>query len=162
MASNLSIFSLRKRKGMSPLIATALLISFAIAIGVVIMSFGRAQVGLEARCTIDIGLKFAEIGGENEICFDSSKETLSFIVENGVNTPIEGLVVNIIGSERVESFDLDDAKISKAGNYLTKVGFNVGANGEIRQIKILPKVKPFDEIEICSEQALTAENLKAC
>ena len=59
------------KKAISPIIATLLLISFAVALGVVIMNFGRAQVELEAQCAIEIGLDLAEVEGEKE--FSGSK-----------------------------------------------------------------------------------------
>ena len=64
------------KRGIAPLIATLLLISFAVAVGVVIMNFGRAQVELEAQCAIDIGLRLAKIGGSQDICYDSTKKNI--------------------------------------------------------------------------------------
>ena len=55
------------RQGIAPIIATLVLISFAVVIGVVVMNFGRAQVQLESKCAADIGLIFSEIGGEKQI-----------------------------------------------------------------------------------------------
>lgn len=151
-----------EKRGMAPIVATLLLISFAIAIGLVVMNFGRAQVSLESQCTIDIGMEFSSIGGLDEICFDASKNDLFFAVENGINLGLDGLVVNVIGTERAESYDLPDAKIGKAGNYLTHLGYNEELSGSIRQLKIIPKVKIVDKEEICSEQALVIEKIRAC
>ncbi len=150
------------KRGMAPLVATLLLISFAVALGVVIMNFGRAQVELESHCTIDIGLEFSVIGGEDEICFDNEKNDIYFTIENGINIDVEGVKVNIIGKERAETYELDDAKMSKAGTYLTHLGYNEELSGEIRQLKIIPIVKMFDEEEICTEKALIVEDIKAC
>ncbi len=149
---------------MAPLVATLLLISFAVAVGLVIMNFGRAQVDLESHCTIDIGLEFSEVEGLPELCFDHEKKDLYFVVENGINLDVSGLVVNIIGTERAESFDLEDAQMHKAGNYLTHLGYNPEFSGEMRQVKIIPKVKVLEEEEICVEQALVLEGdeIRAC
>ena len=108
------------KRGIAPLVATLLLISFAISLGVVIMNFGRAQVELEAQCAIDIGLRLAEIGGKEDICFNQGKSEIRFTIENGVNIDVEGLIVNIIGTEKADTFELNDAKMSKAGNYLCR------------------------------------------
>ena len=120
------------RQGIAPIIATLVLISFAVVIGVVVMNFGRAQVQLESKCAADIGLIFSEIGGEKQICFDDNKDIIKLSIENGVNTEITGLMVNVIGTERAESFSLDDADVSKAGVYLTDLGYNIDGNGEKR------------------------------
>tara|TARA_Y100000310_G_scaffold286433_1_gene310578 strand:- start:432 stop:908 length:477 start_codon:yes stop_codon:yes gene_type:complete len=150
------------RKGIAPLVATLLLISFAVSIGVVFMSFGRAQVGLEATCTIDVGMNFLEIGGEKLICIDKIKNDLTFTIENGVNIAVDGIVVNVIGTERAESYDLNDAKMTKAGSYVTHLGYNEELSGDIRQMKIIPKVVLFDTQEVCIEQALVVENIPDC
>ena len=150
------------KAGIAPIVATLVLVVFAVVFGVVIMNFGRAAVQQESECTIDIGLEFSEIGGQTEICFDRAKEIIRFTVENGVNMDVSGVTVNVIGTEKAESFALSDAKMSKAAVYLGDVGYNVGSNGEIRQIKIVPKIVPFDEEVVCSKQALTAENVRDC
>ena len=150
------------KKGISPLIATLLLISFAVALGVVIMNFGQAQVELEAECTINIGLRFAEIEGKTQMCYDRSKEEIFFVVENGVNIKVEGLVINVIGTKQVQTFDFDDAKMDKAGAYLKNVPFSLAEGGEIRQIKVVPKVIMYDEEVICQEKFISVDELRDC
>ena len=150
------------KRGMAPLVATLLLISFAVALGVVIMNFGRAQVDLESHCTIDINLEFSEIAGEREVCFDSEKNDLYFVIENGINIDVGKLKVNIIGEKRAESYDLEEAQILKAGTYLTHLGYNEELSGGIKQLKIIPVIDMFEEEEICSEKALVIEDIKAC
>lgn len=150
------------KRGMAPIVATLLLISFAVALGLVIMNFGRAQLDLEAQCPVDIGLEFSKIGGIEEICIDKEKNDIYFVIENGINTEVEGVVVNIIGTERAESYNLEDAQMYKAGNYMTHLGYNEELSGEIRQFKIVPVIKPFEEEEICTDQALVIEEVRDC
>jgi flagellin-like protein len=150
------------KRGISPLIATLLLIGFAVALGVVIMSFGRAQVELEAQCAIDVGLKFSSIGGKQQFCLDKAKNQLKFTIENGVNIKVTGLVVNVIGTETADTFQLNDAKMVKAGTYLGKVPYASSIGGVIRQVKITPKVVLQDIEEVCSEKALISESVPPC
>jgi len=144
------------------LIATMLLLSFAVSLGVVVMNFGRAQVELQAQCPINIGLKLAVINGQNQICYDLAKKEVTFTVENGVNINVEGLILNAIGSKEAKSTELNDAKIIKTGTYLGHASFDSSISGDLRQIKIIPKVIMYDEEQICVEKALIAENIKAC
>ena len=144
--------------GIAPLVATLLLISFAVSLGVVVMNFGRAQVELEAQCPLKIDLNFAKIAGKDDICFDSVKNEVRFTVENGVNIKITGLLVNIIGTEKAETFDLSGALIEKGGIYLGKVSFS----GGIRQVKITPKIILQSEEQICTEKALVGEGISNC
>lgn len=147
---------------MAPLVATLLLIAFAVALGVVIMNFGRAQVEMEAQCTINVGMKFAEVSGEKQFCIDRSKNELFFSIENGVNIKVEGLVVNIIGTKQAKTYDLGDAKIEKAGVFMKYLPFAAGEIGEIRQIKIVPKVNMYDEELVCQEKAIVLEDIRDC
>lgn len=144
------------------MVATLLLIAFAVALGVVIMNFGRAQVELEAQCTINIGLKFSQIGGAEQFCLDRTKKQLFFVVENGVNIKVEGLVANIIGKKKALTYDLGDAKIEKAGTYMKYVPYDIEEIGELRQIKIVPKVNMYDEELICQEKAIILEKVRDC
>jgi len=150
------------KKGITPLMATLLLISFAVALGVVIMNFGRAQVESGAECSISIDLQFSKVGGEEQFCLDRSSNQLFLIVENGVNINIEGLVVNIIGTEATVTHELNDAQIEKAGAYMKYVDYPVSQLGELRQIKIVPKVKMYDEELICQEKAIVLEEVRDC
>ena len=150
------------KRGIAPFIATMLLLSFAVSLGVVVMNFGRAQVELQAQCPINIGLKLAVINGQNQICYDLAKKEVTFTVENGVNINVEGLILNAIGSKEAKSTELNDAKIIKTGTYLGHASFDSSISGDLRQIKIIPKVIMYDEEQICVEKALIAENIKAC
>lgn len=147
------------KKAITPLMASVLLISFAVAVGVAVMNFGKAQVEDNATCPVSIGVKFAVIGGEEQVCFDSASKELKFTLENGVNVPVNGLVVNVIGTNKAETFEITDAPIAKAGTYLGKVNFQ---GGEIRQVKISPKIKLDANELICQEQALVAEKIRGC
>lgn len=149
------------KRGITPLMATLLLISFAVAVGVVVMNFGRAQVESEAECPVNIDLEFSVISGSEQLCYDSGKKVLSFTIENGVNTDINGLVVNVIGTEKAETFEVN-SKIVKAGVHLDHVNYDTSVSGEIRQVKISPKVTLYDSEEVCVDQALVIENVKSC
>ena len=150
------------KKAVTPLMITFLLISFAVAVGVVVMNFGSAQVEAGAECAVDIGLKFSIISGAEQVCYDAAKKDFSFTLENGANTAVSGLVVNVIGKTKAESAELNEAKISKAGVYLGHITYDSSVSGEIRQLKISPKITHFDTELVCTEQAIVLEKVKAC
>lgn len=151
-----------RKKGITPLMATFLLISFAVAIGVVVMNFGRAQVEQQAECAIDINLKFSKISNQDQICYDVSKKDIAFTIENGINIKVDGLILNTIGSQKADSLELNDAKIGKAGVYLGHMTYDKAVSGDMKQLKITPKVTMYDQEQICTEKALVVENLRAC
>jgi hypothetical protein len=124
------------------------------------MSFGRAQVESEAQCPIKIGLKLANIGGEDQFCYQNGQ--LKFTLENGVNIDVVGLIVNVIGTQRAETFELNEAAMGKAGNFLGSVNYDLNSGGEIRQVKISPKIVLYDEEQICTDKAIVIEKIREC
>src|SRR3989344_3157546 len=132
------------KKAITPLMVTLLLVSFAVAVGVVVMNIGQAQVEEGAVCPVDIGFVF------------------SSTVENGINANIEELLVNIIGEEKAAASPLSDAKMTRAASYVGKVNFDTSVNGNIRQVKISPTVLLKGVPEICVDQALVVENVPNC
>lgn len=152
----------QKKKAVTPLMAAFVLVSFAIAVGVVVMNLGRAEVEDQAQCPINIGFKFSEIVGKEQFCYDTAKKEVYFILENGVNIKVDGIVVNIVGKNQADSFEQNDAKIGKAGTYVVHQHYDTALNGQILQVKIVPKVVMYDTEQICTEQALVKESISNC
>ncbi len=148
-------------RGITPLMASVLLVSFAVAVAVVVMNVGRAQVEESANCAVEIGMQFVDIGGKQDLCYDAGKKQLKFTVQNGININIEGMIVNAIGEQQAESFELAGF-MGKAGTYVGTIPFDEAAGGSIRQVRITPKVAPVDEEVLCPEQALVAEEITKC
>lgn len=150
------------RKALTPLMTTFLLLSFAVAGGVIFVNFGRAEIEDSAQCAIDVNLEVAIINQAGQICYNSADQELEFTINNGVNLKIEGLLVNIIGTDKAESFELNEAKMPKAGSYVGHLQYNSLLDGAIRQIKIIPKIIPYDVEVICPEKALIIEAVTPC
>lgn len=150
------------KKAITPLMIAFLLVSFAVAVGVVVMNLGQAKVESAAQCPISIGLKLSNLGGKEQLCYDAATQEIKFTLENGINIKVEGLILNIIGSQQAQSFEFTEAKVGKAGIYMGKAKYDLSASGEIKQVKITPKVVPDQEELICTEQALVVESVGKC
>ena len=150
------------KRGISPIVATFLIISLAVGLGIGIMNLGRAYVQEEAQCPIAVGLTAAVINQQQQFCYNKDKKEVEFTVENGVNINVNGLIMNIIGTNKADTFELNDAKITKAGAYVGRVPYDLQKDGDIRQIKISPKVVLYDEEQICNEKALLVETVGDC
>ena len=70
--------------------------------------------------------------------------------------------MNIIGSSSAATSELNSIDLLKAGTYSTNVAYDQSTSGQIRQLRIAPKVILFDQELICSEQAIIAENVANC
>jgi len=159
---NLLVIFMFDKRGIAPLVATLLLISFAVSLGVVVMNFGKAQVELEAQCPIDIGMKLSKIGGDDQFCYDRANDAVSFTLENGVNIKVDGVIMNFIGTKGATTANVADAKMDKLGNYFGNIPYDVNNFGEIRQVKITPKIILYEEEQICLEKALIVEQFRDC
>lgn len=153
------------KKGVSPLVATVLLLVFAIGLGVIVMNWGRAQVEAASKCAVDTGLSIVELNNIPEMCYSGAGENgmIHFIVENGVNIDIEGIQIRVIGTKKVFNLDIPD-NIQTGYSLLKDIPYSFTEFGEIRQIKLSPKVilYPGEDPILCPEQALVLENVRSC
>lgn len=150
------------KRGLSPLMATFLLIAFAVAVGVLIMNFSRAHLEKEAQCGIEIGLHFSEINNEKQVCLDKNKKELFFIIENGPALKVEGLIVDYIGKEKTKTFEIINSSMEKVASLMKRIPYSTEEFGQPRQIKFIPKIKLYQEETLCPEQALIAEHILEC
>ena len=141
------------KKGITPLMASFLLLSFSVAVGVFFMNLGRAQIESAAVCPVEIGLR------AESFCLLNNQ--IMFKIQNGLTTDIQGLIVNVIGSEKAETFELAAINLAKGGIYDGQIPFDASI-GKVRQVKISPKIKLYDNEEICIEKAVVGENLVSC
>lgn len=150
------------KKGVSPLIATFMLIILAIGLGVVVMNFGRAQIEIAAQCAVNIGLQVVQLNDKPQVCFDRAKSQLFFIVENGRQIPVESIKLRVIGQKEVLNQEIPESSMERLGTLLKYVPYDLVAYGEIRQVRFTPEVNLYDEKILCSEQAIAVEDIREC
>ncbi|RLE37460.1 hypothetical protein DRJ17_06545 [Candidatus Woesearchaeota archaeon] len=140
-----------RKKAVSPLIATVLLIAFAVALGAVVMNWGRSYVETTAEyaergsdiqilCSRDINLKVVD-GVENSLCYNDTEKQINFMLENAGTIDIEGLQVTVIGASDIDTTDLDNATIEIGHIKRFNVNYNNDTMGEILEIKFVPMIE---------------------
>ena len=141
---------LRNKKGVSPIIATVLLIAFAVALGALVMNWGRTyiedtqtKVSLKTEetgtCQFDVNIKSVNIG--QKPCFDSDLTDHSFyaIIENG-NYELSGYKVTIFANNQIIEDD-ETIPIKKVESKIIKVPINTTIDPvKIDKVTIVPKV----------------------
>jgi len=154
------------KKGISPLIATVVLIILAIGVGVIVMNWGRAELEVRSKCAVDTELKIVTLNNEPQICYSGSGDSgfIKFIVENGPNVDIGSLLFTSIGSKKPYNTELSGSSIEKGYTIQKTVPYNYNLFGDIKQVKITPKIIVYsaEPSLICTEQALVLENIKPC
>lgn len=150
------------KKAIAPIVATLLLLGFAVAIGVVVMNFGRAQVEVTATCAVSTDLHFVEKAGKKQLCYDATKSALSVVLENGQNIKIHSVGLALKGSEGTATQELGDAQMDKGGSYLKNIPYSKEKSGELWQVSFTPKVFINKEVLSCTEQTISLSTIVDC
>ena len=156
----------KNKRGISPLIATVLLIAFAVALGAVVMNWGRSYIEstqnqvqqqgqTEIKCSTDVKLQVARVRGVNKVCYNNSASSpyVKFIVDNVGSTPISGLNVQVINdADAVNKTIIDNIKLLPGDSYSGTVNYTHG----FEQVRIVPIVTVgLSNNVTCANAALT-------
>ena len=154
---------LDSKKGVSPLIATILLIAFAVALGSVIMNWGlNLNLGKENDPCTKVELRIRAFDAA-EACYGGSGANgyINFVVDNTGSADINGLSIWIIGEKGTRLFDLDNIALKEGLLYDKKdkeVSYDFNTYGKIKQVQFIPKAGP----EVCTKNAAKAEKIGIC
>ena len=154
-----------RKKAVSPLIATVLLIAFAVALGAVVMNWGRTQFSdgtVEGPCSeIDFGL---ELNGESpNICFSDGK--VVFLAYNNGNGEISSLKITVI-SQKGDPYNTAVKEILSSLE-TKKFSFDIPEEfSSIQKVRITPLILPDPEktlsVEVCSSQVVEVIQVGGC
>ncbi len=157
------------KKAISPLMATFLLISFSVGLGAVVMKWGQTYIEEKAefvqgvRETISscesISFNIIQVSGVPQICYKGN--TVEIFIENGPNIALEGIHAQIVGTEGVSTQEsILPGRLKKTD--AVKTAFSYPTVGEIRQIKLTPRIMTGREVVFCSNNALVIEGVRTC
>ena len=157
------------KRGVSPLIATVLLIAFAVALGAVVMSWGRSYV-TEAQSNANqlnsmvgcssVSASIPTVAGQLKLCIDQGNK-VKFVLDNN-GAALDGLKFTIIGDKDVDNpislleYHIDTAKtISESVTFDSKIG-------TVQQVKIIPRVVSNGKESFCTDSPVIVNNPGAC
>ena len=155
------------KRGVSPLIATVLLISFAVALGSVVLNWGRnLDIAKPGGTCSGVSIKIRSIA-DAEVCYSGSGSStyIKFIIDNIGSVDIDGLGIWIIGERGTKLLDFNNMSILKGQLLDVKdksIVYDSGTYGAIKSIQFFPKVMGADALEICSRNSVKANKIKAC
>ena len=157
------------KKGVSPLIATVLLIIFSIVLGAVVMSWGEAYIEDKAEfvkgaqetvagCD-SASIKIITVRGVPQICH--TDDVMEVFIENGPFAEIYDIHARVLGTEGVTTRDSILVEPLKMGDS-RKIMFRFDSVGEIRQVKLTPIIMRGGTITPCLERATIIEPVNPC
>ena len=143
------------KKGVSPLIATVLLIAFSVALGAVVMTYS----GSLGECG-NVYIELVETSGEPDICLDDFE--LTFTLENGPKEAISSFKITYYGNLDAVTTDLEDTLgPGEVRKFTTE--YNSKSLGALEKIKIVPVVIENGGPLICpSEKSIIVQGLPKC
>lgn len=145
------------KKAVSPLIATVLLIAFAVSLGAVLLTY-MTSLG---ECGA-VSIVIPSTGGNPDICYNSNSNKLEFTLENSGREDVEYLKLSLTGALNVDNVDVNKA-IPRSETEKISVDYKMQYLGKLQKLKIIPVVSESSEEIICpSEKTLTIEGIPDC
>ena len=155
------------KRGVSPLIATVLLISFAVALGSVVLNWGRnLDVSSSDDICENVKILIRDLGN-TDVCYksDGKQAFLNFALSNEGDIPVQGIGIFILGEKGTKLLDLDTFTIQPKGLIDvidTSIAYDIETYGMIKQVQFLPKAKGEDSITLCPGSTIKTEKVRAC
>ena len=148
------IFS--SKRGMSPLIATVLLIAFAVAMGVMIMNWSAGIEG-EGEESQDF-CNSISITTQKVACFKDNK--ISFNIVNNGETKVDGLLLSSLADGTSIDIKVKDSSLIKGETLSKDVPFLY--TGGTVELEFVPLVVNEGEIVECRKGGFAQSELPTC
>ena len=143
------------KKGMSPIIATILLIAFAVALGAMIMNWSSSLVAggaLDSKCG-NVQLKV-----RSPVCLENNQIKMDVI--NVGDAEIGEVIMRVKGPISDQDITIKNSHLVK-GDLLTKSIPFISSDG--LSVDFLVKVMAGgDEVELCEEPVYSAPSIPFC
>jgi flagellin-like protein len=173
---------LKQKKGVSPLIATVLLIAFAVALGAVVMNWGKSfttgqmqqvqdRSDRDIKCTMDVSLGVTEIGGAAQMCYGAgptaNTQYLYFAITNIGTRDVYQIDVHILGDGDPGTYSnttMNGTTIAQGAMLRRNITYDNSTIGSIQKVSIVPKVDLAGKIVTCSGNSLDRDSteIRAC
>lgn len=167
-----SLISLRGKKGVSPLIATILLIAFAVALGAVVMNWGSKYVDQQTRdtgtktqtdikCVSEPSMEIYEISDAPQLCYNNVTNAIDFVLQNTGTVKIQDLEVSVLGNK---SQQFTDTNVSlELGRFRRmNVSYDKTVFGAIDTIEFQPSIKIGSKDVLCVKNSLAKTDVPVC
>ena len=155
----------KNKKAVSPLIATILLIAFAVALGAVVMSWGRSvdiskEIDSTQKCS-DVNLKIEMVDEIPQAFYGGtgSDGFIKFTISNIGSCDIDQLIIWVIGEKDTNIIELKQSSIKVGYPLIKEIKHDFNSYGNVKKLKFIPKIKVDGSVIICAKNALDEEKI---
>lgn len=156
------------KRGVSPLIATVLLIAFAVALGAVVMNWGRTYAqdtqdkvqktaDEDLACTLDVDLEVVILSSGVKLCYGGSG-TDGYIQATLKNTGKKAIIstdISIIGASGVyNNQSVNSSDIAPGLAMFLNITYDYSTYGKVEQIRFIPKIVVRGVETLCATRGL--------
>jgi hypothetical protein len=148
------------KRGISPLVALIVLVSFSVALGVLVINL-LSLLFVEDACE-SVEVELLELRDFKPLCVDyAGGRVIRFVVRNAGTVEIEQLKIAVITSS--DLFQGDLVRLVKPAERLDmRDGFRFDAAGEVKEITITPIVRQEGSIKSCIHKEMTYTDIPVC
>ena len=152
------IKQVKMKKAMSPLVSTVILIGFAIALGGVVMSWGKGGYSVEGPVECgQTSLSLISYGENKGIC--TKDGSLYFTIQNNGEVELDGIKVSLLSDEGIYS-DIIDRPIRVAD--ILKLDLYYGGIGKIEKVIFVPKFNYLEQERLCPKNGFFIDEIGEC
>ncbi len=163
------------KKGVSPLIATVLLIAFAVALGAVVMNWGKDFVtskmdsadklsNIDLSCSNEINLAIKTINDQSTLCYNNGTvKNITFMLQNTGTKDIDGIKIVVMDASGDNiNITTNTSFVISAGSI--KKGVIPVNDFSISQIEFIPMMKIGGErtAQLCAKNSLIETSVPDC
>lgn len=160
---------LDNQRGITPLVATVLLVAFSVGLGALVMSWGEDYIAQKAEFVQGAGevksncdtarLNVIKIGGQSQACI--SQRGIEVWLDNG-EIDLSNIHARVAGMQGLDvKTDILMAPLVKLNSVRAVVAYKPEI-GQVLQLKLTPKVWTGTREMLCAEKAIELENIKQC
>ena len=148
------------KRGIAPVISTLLLIMFASALGIIVMSWGRTTtVTANTPDCAQTSLNIIRYNDKAHVCFKDGY--IHFTLENNGITDIQGVRVIVLSLFDIAQYDINQ-NMKVADIIREQIPYDAEKAGDIKKIKFVPKLYIENEPILCPNNGLEIEHIVQC
>lgn len=158
------------RRGITPLVATILLVAFSVGLGALVMSWGEeyieekaefVQGTAEVKSGCDAAkIDIIKIGGQPQACI--GPDTIQLWIDNGPDIELYNIHARLAGTNGIDvKEEILSEPLLQSNAVKASVQYNK-AIVPILQIKLTPKIWTGRDVATCAQSAINVERIPSC